>query len=114
MNNKLFFMQIATLCRSCAQSMQFPKPAWFTSEYLASLHLVLDARGAVSESREQHAAMAELGDGLEKLQIEYTRLFINGIPHVTAPPYGSVHLDKSLQDQHEAKTLQFYRGDGFF
>ena len=113
MNDHSFSAQIATLYRFCAQSMQFPEPAWFTSEYLASLHLLLNALGAENEGREIRAAMAEPGDGLEKLQIEYTRLFINGVPHVAAPPYGSVYLDKSLQGQHAAKTLQFYREHGF-
>ena len=50
---------------------------------------------------------------METLQIEHTRLFINGVPHVIAPPYGSVYLDKSLLGLHTEKTLRFYAECGY-
>ncbi len=34
---------------------------------------------------------------LEELEKEYTRLFVNAYPHVVAPPYSSVYLDKDRQ-----------------
>lgn len=113
MNDIPLSAQIATLYRFCARSMQYPESTWFTSEYLESLYLLLESLEAEREIIEIKAAMAVPGDSLERLQIEYTRLFINGIPHVAAPPYGSVYIDKSLQGQHASKTLLFYREHGF-
>jgi len=52
---------------------------------------------------------------LENLQIEYTRLFINSVPHVPAPPYASVYLDgdNTLQGKTTEKIRDYYRSCGF-
>ena len=73
---------------------------------------MLDQLGANTESEDLREFFARSDDLIEELQIEYTRLFINGVPHVVAPPYGSVYLDKSLQGLHVAKTLTYYREKG--
>ena len=55
-------------------------------------------------------------DGLlETLQIEYTRLFINAVPHIIAAPYASVYEKSSqeLQGKLTEKTRLFYREQGF-
>lgn len=104
---------IATLYRFCAHSMQYPGPQWFTKDYFDSLYLLLDTLHAHQEKEAIQSALAASADPLEDLQIEYTRLFINGVPHVIAPPYGSVYLDKSLQGLHTEKTLQFYHSHGY-
>lgn len=52
-------------------------------------------------------------DILEDLQVEYTRLFINGVPHVVAPPYASVYLDKTLRGKYSDKILTYYRSLGY-
>lgn len=103
---------IATLYRFCAYSMQYPQPEWFTEEYLKSLYLLLETLNAHQEKEKISLALASSENQLEALQIEYTRLFINGVPHVVAPPYGSVYIDKTLQGQHTGKTLQFYAAHG--
>lgn len=113
MNDSSPSTQVATLYRFCARSMQYPEPTWFNEEYIESLYLLLDSLEAHREIQEIKTALSEADDALEQLQIEYTRLFINGIPHVAAPPYGSVYIDKSLQGQHTEKTMQFYREHGY-
>lgn len=104
---------IGTLFRFCAQSLHYPDPEWFTNDYLNSLYLLLDTLEAEQERESIRRAIATSSDPLEDLQIEYTRLFINGVPHVVAPPYGSVYIDRALQGQHTEKTLRFYRDHGF-
>lgn len=105
--------QVATLYRFCALSMQFPEPEWFTEEYRKSLYQLLESLEAKRELEKLQQSFAQSNDILEELQIEHTRLFINGVPHVAAPPYGSVYIDKSLQGKHTEKTLQFYREHGY-
>ena len=104
---------IGTLFRFCAHSMHYPEENWFTKEYLESLYLLLDALKATQERESIEFAIAVSEAPLEDLQVEYTRLFINGVPHVVAPPYGSVYIDKSLQGLHAEKTLRFYRQHGY-
>ena len=104
---------IGTLFRFCAQSMHYPEADWFTNQYLDSLYLLLDALDARQEKESIEFTIATSDDPLEDLQVEYTRLFINGVPHVIAPPYGSVYIDRSLQGLHAEKTLRFYRKHGY-
>jgi TorA maturation chaperone TorD len=93
--------------------MHYPEPDWFTEDYLNNLFTLLETLGA-SEEKEQIARVTDITpESIEALQIEYTRLFINGFPHVVAPPYGSVYIDKSLQGLHTEKTLRFYTSYGY-
>ncbi len=104
---------IATLYRFCAQSMQYPAPAWFTEKYLESLYRLLDALGGQEEKDLLQKAFRQSQNILEDLQVEYTRLFINGVPHVAAPPYGSVYLDKTLRGKYSDRILDYYRSLGY-
>lgn len=104
---------IAGLYRFCAQSMKFPKINWFTRDYLECLYRILEKIGGLEQKRDLEQAFSLSTLHLEKLQIEYTRLFINGSPHVLAPPYASVYFDKSLQGQSTEKILSFYASKGF-
>ena len=104
---------IATLYRFCAQSMQYPAPEWFSENYLASLYGLLDALGGSKEKKELLAEFAKSNDLLEDLQIEYTRLFINGVPHVAAPPYGSVYMEKTLRGKYSEEILTYYQSLGY-
>ena len=105
---------MAGLYRFCAQSMKFPEECWFNQDYLPCLYQLLENIGGFHQKRELEQALALSYPSLDSLQIEYTRLFINGSPHVLAPPYASVYLDKSLQGQSTAKILSFYYSQGFF
>ncbi len=106
---------LASLYRFGGQSMRFPEPTWFNLNYLACLYSLLDHLGAVHEKTAIEAALGSSSAeaALEEIQIEYTRLFINGIPHVVAPPYGSVYLDGSLQGRSADTVLNFYRQHGY-
>ncbi len=104
---------VAALYRFCAQSMQYPDPHWFSENYLASLYGLLDALGGETERKILQAAFAGSDDVLEELQIEHTRLFINGVPHVAAPPYGSVYLDKTLRGKYSEEILCYYHSLGY-
>ena len=106
-------LRIATLYRFCAQSLQYPDTSWLNADYLQGLYSLLESLGADDELEQVQKAFETDPDILETLQIEHTRLFINGVPHVVAPPYGSVYVDKSLQGLHTAKTLNFYAECGY-
>ncbi len=52
-------------------------------------------------------------DRRQALQIEYTRLFINGVPHVLAPPYASAYANTGLLlGQPAEAALRTYREAG--
>jgi len=104
---------IATLYRFCAQSMQYPDSDWFSDNYLTSLYGLFDALGGEEEKKELQATFSKSPDILEDLQVEYTRLFINGFPHVSAPPYGSVYLEKTLRGKFSDDILLYYRSLGY-
>lgn len=104
---------IAAIYRFCAQSMHYPDPSWLTEQYLSSLYNLLDVLEGLSEKEQLTSALDCSKDYIEDLQIEYTRLFINGMPHVAAPPYGSVYLEKSLQGKYAENVLLYYRSLGY-
>jgi len=51
---------------------------------------------------------------LDKLEVEYTRLFVNAYPRIPAPPYSSVYLDKDRQvwGPSTAQAGRFYEEAG--
>ena len=106
------YKDISLLYRFLAQCLKFPEDSWFTDDFKTMFFSMLDQLGANTESEALREFFTRSDDFIEALQIEYTRLFINGVPHVVAPPYGSVYLDKSLQGLHAAKTLTYYREKG--
>lgn len=103
---------LAGLYRFCSQSMRFPAHQWFTKEFLDIFYQILDGAGDTDRKKELQMVF-DSGIGLEKLEIEYTRLFINGSPHTVAPPYASVYLDRSLQGASTEKILSYYIEKGF-
>jgi len=106
------FHHIAILYRFLGQCMKYPEQDWFTHDFRTTFLALLNQLGAEQEALELEQSFSNSKDILEDLQIEYTRLFINGVPHVAAPPYGSVYLDKSLQGAYAARTLSFYHEKG--
>jgi len=104
---------IATIYRFCAQSMQYPDRAWLNEQYLDRLYLLLETLQGEDLKRNLKKSIEQSSNFLEDLQVEHTRLFINGVPHVPAPPYGSVYIDKSLQGQYSGNVLQYYQDSGY-
>lgn len=49
-----------------------------------------------------------------EMKREYTRLFINAFPHVVAPPYGSIYLEKEGQvfGKTTSEVIRFYHQTG--
>lgn len=94
--------------------MQYPESGWLNPKYLSSLLLLLNELDATAERDAlQNSIDKEADDFLEDLQIEHTRLFINGVPHVAAPPYGSVYLEKTIKGKYSEDVLRFYNEHGF-
>lgn len=104
---------IASLYRFLAQCMQYPDSSWMNDEFFNIFYTLLGSLDAIDEGTEIRRSIEQSADPIEDLQIEYTRLFINGVPHVVAPPYASVYMDKSIQGSFALKTLQFYRDKGY-
>ena len=51
-------------------------------------------------------------EGLTSLQTEYVRLFINALPEVTCPPYGSFYLEGLLMGQSTVELNKVYSDYG--
>lgn len=106
--------RIAVIYHFLASSMDFPDASRLNAVHWTFLRTLLAHLG-------WHDQVTELPpvfnhpDHLEPLQIEYTRLFINAVPHAVAPPYGSVYLsaDGMLYGPSAEKTKAFYRQKGF-
>ena len=52
-------------------------------------------------------------NGLQTLQGEYVRLFINALPEVPCPPYGSFYLEGALMGQPTVQVRDLYLSYGF-
>ncbi len=104
---------ISRVYRFLAQCMQYPDSEWVNEDFFHVLYNLLGTLGGVDNAVELKKKIDQAKDPIEDLQVEYTRLFINGVPHVIAPPYGSVYMDKSLQGTFSGNTLAFYRDKGF-
>jgi putative dimethyl sulfoxide reductase chaperone len=104
---------IARVYRFLSQCMQYPDAEWMNDDFFNAFYNFLGALGAVEDSVSVKKEVDHSKDVIEDLQVEYTRLFINGVPHVVAPPYGSVYMDQSLQGKFAGDTLAFYREKGF-
>ncbi|MDD5205736.1 MAG: molecular chaperone TorD family protein [Desulfobacterales bacterium] len=62
---------------------------------------------------EKGAAQSQEGGGLELLQAEYVRLFINALPETPCPPYGSFYLEGTLMGDTTIRLRDLYAGHGF-
>lgn len=103
--------QLSQVFNFLAQASRFPAPDWFNNEFLDVLHSFLKQLEVDSN---QYAIPTEVTDQfLEDVQVDYTRLYINGYPHVIAPPYGSMYMDGSLNDTTADLTRDYYRKHGF-
>ena len=52
-------------------------------------------------------------NGLRTLQNEYVRLFINALPEVPCPPYGSFYLEGALMGESTVRVRNVYLSYGF-
>lgn len=101
---------LAHIFRFLAQAMRYPDPAWFTNDFLTAYNGLLSALEWPTRENFPTTVSATL---LEEIQVEYTRLFINAVPHVIAPPYASVFMNGSLNGNWADATLKFYQQHGY-
>ena len=106
---------MAEIYRFLAQSMRYPSPDWMQADYFSALNTFLVELGWDAEAQSIRQAIVEGADWLEPLQVEHTRLFVNAVPSVVAPPYGSIYLsaDGMLYGPSAEKAKAFYREQGF-
>ena len=108
-------ISMAEIYRFLAQSMRYPSPDWMQADYFSVLDTFLAELGWDTETQALGQSLFESDDWLEPLQVEHTRLFVNAIPTVIAPPYGSVYLsaDGMLYGPSAERARAFYREQGF-
>lgn len=88
--------------RGLARGFTYPDAAWVTTllngQWPTVLAGVLDPLGLSAEGVRQaiETLPEELEVALQALQVEYTYLFINAVPHVPAPPYASAYTGQGL------------------
>ncbi len=103
--------QLSHVFNFLAQATRYPKAEWFNTDFLSVLHSFLTQ---LEVDASEFDIPLEISDQfLEDVQVDYTRLFINGVPKVVAPPFGSVYIDGSLNGTTADVTLAFYRQHGF-
>lgn len=104
-------VRLAEIYRFLAQAMRYPESSWFTDDFLSVFKEIL-------VQLEWHDHIHDLPEKitdeiLEEIQVDHTRLFINGVPHVIAPPYASVYIDGTLNSTTADKTRDYFRKKGF-
>jgi TorA maturation chaperone TorD len=104
-------IRLAEIYRFLAQTMRYPEASWFNDDFLSVFKELL----VQLEWHDQSNALPEqiTGQILEDIQVDHTRLFINGVPHVVAPPYASIYIDGTLNSTTADKTREYYRKNGF-
>jgi len=108
-------ISLADMYRFLAISMQYPERRWLDDDFLSLFHTFLDELGWHDDRAALTFTTPLSETDLESLQVEYTRLFINAVPHVLAPPYGSFYLAGGgiLYGVTTENTKNFYRRHGF-
>ena len=98
-----------------ALTMRYPDGACTNDQLFDTLEALLTSLDRPAELTALSGWRHRSTDPLDDLRTEYTRLFINAVPHVTVPPYASVYLDGSgiLQGPTTERTRDFYREHGY-
>ncbi|MCB2184556.1 MAG: molecular chaperone TorD family protein [Desulfobulbaceae bacterium] len=116
MDSENHSITLPEIYRFLAQSMHYPDPEWMNADFIQFLNAFLQELHWTDEADTLNTALKSSDNFLEDIQIEHTRLFINAVPHVAAPPYASVYFkgDGTLYGNIAEKTKQFYREKGFY
>lgn len=98
-----------------AQSFRYPEQTWLSESYFDLLDGIVQHLDLDKDALALRLSYCANQEGLEQLQIEYTRLFINAAPAVIAPPYSSVYLGQEgdLYGPSAVWVKQFYQREGF-
>ena len=114
-NNSIQTQPLADVYGFLALTMRYPDTSFLTEDFLDVFENLLASLDMVSEQEKIRACRQQAGNLVDTLQVEYTRLFINGVPHIIAPPYGSFYLDgdHTLQGKSTRRARDFYRQYGY-
>jgi len=88
--------------KGLARGFTYPDAEWVTTlldgQWPATLVKVLEPLRLPADGVQQaiEALPADPAAALQALQVEYTYLFINAVPHVPAPPYASAYMGEGL------------------
>ena len=106
---------LADIFAFLAMLMRYPDPSFFDNEFLDSLEALFTSLNLREKQQMVSHWRSSEEDPLLDAQLEYTRLFINAVPHVIAPPYAAIYQDgdKTLQGKTTEKIRDFYREHGF-
>jgi len=98
-----------------ALTMRYPDTSFLAEDFFDVFEELLGSFDMSSEQEEIRTCRQQDSNLVDTLQVEYTRLFINGIPHMIAPPYGSFYLDgdHTLQGKSTQRARDFYRQYGY-
>ena len=98
-----------------ALTMRYPDTSFLAEDFLDVFEELLDSFDMLSEQEEIRTCRQQDSNLVDTLQVEYTRLFINAIPHIVVPPYGSFYLDgdHTLQGKSTRRARDFYRQYGY-
>jgi TorA maturation chaperone TorD len=90
------------------------KGEW-TERLKESLELLSEQIAKESAAPFENLLSGEKEERALEMAREYTRLFISAFPHVVAPPYGSIYLEKDglVYGESTSKVLRFYHETGF-
>ena len=107
-------IDMADIYRFLAKSMHYPDNAWMDEQYFSVINTIFSGLGWEDDSRDLAESLNSTTDWLEPIQIEYTRLFVNAVPSVIAPPYGSTYLssDGMLYGPSAVSVKEFYQERG--
>jgi TorA maturation chaperone TorD len=96
-------------------TMRYPEADFFSSEFLDSYDQLLTGLEMEEEQKALRTCRRDDENLLQTLRVEYTRLFINAVPHVIAPPFASVYSDgdHDLYGKITEQTRDFYRENGY-
>jgi TorA maturation chaperone TorD len=114
-SNDIQTQPLADVYGFLALTMRYPGTSFLTEEFLDVFENLLTSLDMTGEQEEIRACRRQAGNLVDTLQVEYTRLFINAVPHMIAPPYGSFYLDgdHTLQGKSTRRTRDYYRQYGY-
>ena len=98
-----------------ALTMRYPATSFLAEDFFDVFEELLGSFDMLCEQEEIRTCRQQDNNLVDTLQVEYTRLFINAIPHIIAPPYGSFYLDgdHTLQGKSTRRARDFYRQYGY-
>lgn len=114
-NKDLERQSLADVYGFLALTMRYPNSSFLKEDFLDVFEKLLASLDMPGEQEEIRACRQQESNFVDTLQVEYTRLFINGVPHIIAPPYGSFYLDgdHTLQGKSTRRARDFYRQYGY-